>query len=219
MRKALIPMLASLALCGAGTAALLASNGGALANPRKPFMVALLGATDQLAQNLPETAPAAEMGTPPSFGLDMKQMCDDRYASEVGRMAYLEARLHLTDAEQPLFTHWKEVRVDIAKHRTAECAAHAGPGQDHADPVAQMGREEDMLKQRIADLEAERPVFSALYAVLAPDQRLTLAPPHPMMGHDRGPMNRGPMNQGPMDHGPMPPNGMGEMPPPPPPAP
>jgi hypothetical protein len=64
-----------------------------------------------------------------------------------------------------------------------------------------MSREEEMLKQRISDLDAERPAFSALYAALAPDQRQTLAPPRPMMGRD---------------HGPMPPaREMGDLPPPP----
>jgi hypothetical protein len=182
-------------------------------------MVALLGATDLLTQNVPEAVPTAEMGTPPSFGPDMRQMCDDRYASEVGRMAYLEARLHLTEAEQPLFAHWKDVRLDIAKRRSVDCTAHAVAGQDRADPVAQMGHEEDMLKQRIADIDAERPVFSALYAVLAPDQRRTLTPPHPMIGRDRGAMPP-PHEIGelppPHDMGELPSHEMADLPPPPP---
>ncbi len=203
MRKALIPMLASLALCGAGTLALIASDGHAQASPRKPVMVALLG-DFLVAQNLPDTPPNA-MGASRDFAPDPRQFCDERYAGEVGRMAYLEARLHLTDAEQPLFAHWKDVRLDSAKRQAADCNARtAAPDQDRADPVARMSREEAMLKQRITDLDAERPVFSALYAALAPDQRQTLAPPRPMMGRD---------------HGPMPPREVGDLPPPPPPVP
>ena len=206
MRKALIPMVASLVLCGAGMAALIASDERAQANPRKPMMVALLG-DFLVAQNLPDTPPQPGKGISVDFTPNPRQICDDRYAGEVGRMAYLEARLHLSDGEQPLFAHWKEVRLDIAKHRAADCNAHAAlPGQDRGDPVARMKTEEDMLKQRVADLNAERPVFAALYTVLAPDQRQTLAPPRPMM----------------RDHGPMPPmpHEIGDMPPPlPPPAP
>jgi hypothetical protein len=204
MRKALIPMLASLALCVAGTAALIASNGRAQANPRKPVMVALLG--DMLvAQNLPDMPPPPNAaGASGDFAPDPRQFCDERYAGEVGRMAYLETRLHLTDAEQPLFAHWKDVRLDAAKRQANDCAARTNTDRDRTDPVARMGREEAMLKQRIADLDAERPAFSALYAALAPDQRQTLAPPRPVMGRGRGPM--------------MPrPDGMGDMPPPPPP--
>jgi len=120
-------------------------------------------------------------------------------------MAYLEARLHLTDAEQPLFAHWKDVRLDSAKRQAADCASRTSEDRDGADPVARMSREEAMLKQRIADLDAERPAFSALYAALAPDQRQTLAPPRPMMGRDHGPMR--------------PPREVGDLPPPPPPVP
>jgi hypothetical protein len=206
MRKALIPMLASLALCGAGTAALIASNSHAQASPRKPVMVALLG-DFLVAQNLPDTPPppnaSGTSGAVRDFAPDPRQFCDERYAGEVGRMAYLETRLHLSDTEQPLFAHWKDVRLDAAKRQAAECASRTGE-IDRADPVARMGREEVMLKQRIADLDAERPAFSALYAALAPDQRRTLAPPRPMMGRDHGPM-------------PLPPHEMGDLPPPPPP--
>ena len=201
MRKALIPMLASLALCGAGTAALIASNGHAQASPRKPVMVALLG-DPLMAQNLPDTPPPPNArGASRDFAPDPRQFCDERYAGEVGRMAYLEARLHLTDAEQPLFGHWKDVRLDSAKRQATDCASRTSEDRDRADPVARMSREEEMLKQRISDLDAERPAFSALYAALAPDQRQTLAPPRPMMGRD---------------HGPMPPaREMGDLPPPP----
>jgi hypothetical protein len=203
MRKALIPMVASLVLCGAGTAALIASNERAQANPRKPMMVALLG-DFLVAQNLPDTPPAPGKGMSGDFTPNPRQICDDRYAGEVGRMAYLEARLHLGDSQQPLFARWKEVRLDIAKRRAADCSVHGFlPGQEQADPVERMKTEEDMLRQRAADLAAERPVFAALYAAMAPDQRQTLAPPRPMMARDHGPM--------------PPPRAMGGLPPPPPP--
>jgi hypothetical protein len=168
-------------------------------------MVALLGDM-LLAQNLPDTPPPPNAaGASRDFAPDPRQFCDERYAGEVGRMAYLETRLHLTDAEQPLFAHWKDVRLDAAKRQANDCAARTAADRDRADPVARLSREEAMLKERIADLDAERPAFSALYAALAPDQRQTLAPPRPMMGRDRGPM--------PMPHE------VGDLPPPPPPVP
>jgi hypothetical protein len=37
-----------------------------------------------------------------------------------------------------------------------------------------MGREEDRLKQRLADIEAERPAMEALYNALSPQQRIQL---------------------------------------------
>lgn len=186
MRKALIPMLASLALCGAGTLALIASNERAQASPRQPMMVALSSADALLAQNLPDASPASDMATATGFTPGLKQFCDDRYASEVGRLAYLEARLQLSETQQPLLAHWKDVRLDIAKRRAADCNARtASPDQDRADPVERMSREEAMLKQRISDLDAERPVFAALYDALTPEQRAALEP-------ERGFRGRGP---------------------------
>lgn len=192
MRKALIPMLASLALCGAGTAALITTNARAQSNPRNPVMALVAAPDDLMAQNLPTTP---DMQSDMAQG--MKQMCDDRYASEVGRMAYLGARLQLSDAERPLFDHWKDVTLDSAKRRASDCNSRtAAPDQDRANPVDRMGREEDMLKQRIADLDAERPVFAALYAALTPDQRELLSPPRRMMDRDRGSRRPRPMEMG-----------------------
>jgi hypothetical protein len=74
--------------------------------------------------------------------------------------------------------------------------------------VDRMSREEDMLKRRVADLDAERPALAALYAALTPTQREALSPHrHGMMG--RGMMARGMMGRGPME--------MGDHPAPPPP--
>ena len=56
MRKALIPMLASLALCGAATVALVATNARAQTNSRKPVMAALVAPGTMLAQNTPPPA-------------------------------------------------------------------------------------------------------------------------------------------------------------------
>ena len=63
------------------------------------------------------------------------------------------------------------------------------------NPAARMGREADMLKKRLADLEAERPVLAALYGALTPGQREMLSPRYhiEMAGGvmDRGMMRRG----------------------------
>src|ERR1700759_4303721 len=133
MRKALVPMLASLALCGAATAALVATNARAApTNTRKPVMVALVTPGTMLAQNSPATPGGHEMRMPPDMAAHMKRMCEDRYAREAGRMAYLEARLKLTSAQQPLFARWKDVSLDIAKRRSVDCGQHVTQ-RDHKE--------------------------------------------------------------------------------------
>ncbi len=212
MRKALIPMLASLALCGAATMALVASNARAQANPRKPVMVALV-APGKLAQNLPPgDRDAMRMPTAADMAARMKQMCEDGYAREVGRMAYLETRLNLTQSQQALFARWKEAKLGIAKRRGADCRQMgASPPGTMTSPVDRMTREEDRLKKRVADIDAERPALTALYNALTPEQRQDLSPgPRGMMG--RGMMGGGMMGGGMMGPGPM---NMGGPPPPP----
>ena len=215
MRKALIPMLASLALCGAATAALVATNARAQTNPRKPVMVALVGPGTMMAQNTPPPGGGRDMRgmhmpSPADMAARRKQMCEDRYAREVGRMAYLETRLDLSQTEQPLFASWKEAKLGIAKRHSDDCGQRMTQQRDRGtfSLVDRMGREEDMLKRRVADLDAERPALAALYAALTPAQREALSPHHHgMMG--RGMMAHDMMRQGPME--------MGDHPPPPPP--
>jgi hypothetical protein len=76
-----------------------------------------------------------------------------------------------------------------------------------------MGREQDMLKKRLADLDAERPALAALYDALTPKQREALSPNGRRMMAG-GAMDRGMMGRDMMRHGPMEP---GNHPPPPPP--
>lgn len=178
MRKALIPMFASLALCGAATVALVATNARAQTSPRKPMMVAQVGPGAMMVQNSSPPSDARDMRTMhvPSAA-EIKQMCEDRYAREVGRMAYLETRLDLNQAERPLFARWKEVKLDIAKRRNADCGQPMTRDDRRMDnPATRMGREADMLKKHLADLDAERPVLAALYDALTLGQREILSP-------------------------------------------
>ncbi|HEY2836009.1 MAG TPA: Spy/CpxP family protein refolding chaperone [Rhizomicrobium sp.] len=177
MRKALVPMLASLVLCGGATAALVVNARAAPTNTRKPMMVALVTPGAMLAQNSATPPGAREMRMPAEMTAHLKQMCEDRYAREAGRMAYLEARLKLTSAQQPLFARWKEAALDIAKRRGADCSQRVTQrDRKERNVVERMGREEEMLKRRIADLDAERPALGALYTALSSEQREALSP-------------------------------------------
>ncbi len=63
MRKALLPMIASLALCGAATGSLIATNASAAGTPKKPVMVAMV-TTPGLGMNAAAPMP---MARPPAF--------------------------------------------------------------------------------------------------------------------------------------------------------
>lgn len=246
MRKALLPMIAALALCGGATAALVAT---ARAQPetRKPMLVALVKPGETAAPptegGRPEPRPAAQS----AINARIRQMCEDGYARQAAALAYAEAKLSLTAAEQPLFERWKQVRLDNARRRSGECTTRMRPMNDRMPTVIdRMARRETMLKQRLAAIEAERPALEAFYNSLSAEQkhefgrdaarlmrmreRMAGGGPemmgpgmmgHPMMG--RGMMGRGMMGgQGMMRPGMMgppmpPPEGPGDAPPAPPP--
>jgi len=228
MRKALFPMVASLALCGAATAALVATNARAEQGGRKPVMIALVTPDKGGAM----AAPRAEGGPPP----DMReaageprreQVCKFLYARKAGELAFLEAKLSLSANQAPLYARWKQASLDVAKQHEGDCAGRK-PREARGRQLSMVDRlamEEDLLKRRLADIEAERPALTALFAALTPAQRQEFSQDdmrdmagrmHMMLGMmDRPRANVGFMRQGPMGG----PNGpMGGPPGPPPPA-
>jgi hypothetical protein len=219
MRKALLPLIASLALCGTATVALIATNARADQSGRKPVMVAL-ATSGELAG--PTAAPGAEGGSPPemmrAMGVRRQQMCKDIYAHKVGEMAFLEAKLSLNPSQEPLFDQWKQASLDIAKQRESDCTAHQPhkPGQ-RPSVVDRLTMEETMLKKRLANIEAIRPALSAFYASLTPAQKEEFGHGgmhrrggrmHMMMGmmggRPRPPEMGDHMSRGPMGAGPVP---------------
>jgi hypothetical protein len=230
MRKALIPMFASLALAGAAATAMVISSAHAQPGPHKPLMVAMTATPglEMAANDTPpgDARPLRGLGRPApgDIAARIKQMCQDQVARQTGQLAYLETKLNLTAAEQPLFQRWKEARLGIARRHADQCAqrparqaAQAPQGQTsqgqasqrqaartaRPGPADRMAREEDRLKLRLADIEAERPALEAFTNALSPEQKMELM--RGEMGGPRGMMMRrrfadamgpGMMNQG-----------------------
>jgi hypothetical protein len=169
-------MLASLLICGSAAAALIATNahaGQSNAPARKPLML--------LAQNQPAPETGREAGPPPPPDMDEAMMrgpqrgqfCQDLYAHKAGEMAFLEAKLQLTAPQQPLFARWKEVSMDSAKRHEGDCGVRVAQRRagERPDMMQRLDREEEMLKTRLADIQAERPALDALYVALSPTQK------------------------------------------------
>jgi len=169
MRKALLPMIGVLLLCGAATIALVATNARAAQDGRKPMMIALM-APDMARRTT--AAPPPESGSPRGVMREggREQICRDVYAGKAGELAFLEAKLSLDARQAPLFARWKQASLEIAKQNEGDCA---GPRRDLRRPSAvdRMTLEEDLLKKRLADIQAERPSLTALYNALTPAQK------------------------------------------------
>jgi hypothetical protein len=97
-------------------------------------------------------------------------MCQDHYAHEAGRAAYLEARLSLNDSQEKLFDNWKSVVLNDAEAHAKSCAAFTPPSSP-PDLLSRMAHEQEMLKSKLASLEAEMPALTALYQSLSAEQK------------------------------------------------
>jgi hypothetical protein len=168
MRKALLPILASLLVSGTA-GALIATN--AHAGSGKTVMM--------LAQNQASPEAARQDGPPPDLDEAMTrgprggQFCRNISALKAGELAFLETKLQLTTSQQPLFARWKDISMDIVKRHEGDCDSRVErlrAGQ-RPDMMARLDREEDRLKTRLADIQAERPALSTLYAALDPTQK------------------------------------------------
>ena len=180
-------MIASLALCGAATVALIATNAHAeQSTVHKPVMTVV--GQDELAGD-DTAAPAPDGGSPDMMrddGHRRAEFCKAMYAHKVGELAFMEAQLSLTPAQQPLFEHWKQASLDIAKQHEGDCSNHE-PHQRGERPsvVDRLNREETMLRQRLADIDAEKPALTAFYASLSDQQKQEFG--HDGMHHRGGP--------------------------------
>lgn len=157
------------------------------------------GATAVLAADRPRD-PMAGKVDPAAWH---KQMCTDHFARDVGRVAYIEAMLSLTDAQRPLFDSWKQAVLGSAKSREGACLSHrADMGKPHEHNILErQAHMQQMLQHRLADLTAEQPSLKALYDSLTPEQKQVFDRGGPM-GMHRGPHGMG--GHGDWDHhGPM----------------
>jgi hypothetical protein len=246
MSKRLAALSLSLMLGAAAITAIAANT--ATAQPQTTGNPVLLAQNTAAQPATRARGPACTPPTEAELASRRAERCENLSALAAGRLAYMEARLNLTAAQRAAFTRWRDIRLAAAKRMATTCAAAParGPGRGMGraagqpantqaappSPVERMAREETRLRQRLADLTAERPALEALYNSLTPEQRQKFRPEtggrHGGMGHGpRGPRMammmrdrmgpRGGMMRGgpggPMDRmGPPP----GDQPPPPP---
>lgn len=125
-----------------------------------------------------------------------KSMCGEHFAHESARLAYLQARLELTEQQAPAFRKWAEVESQTAGLERDACLA-VTPKPDEAPSIVE--RDAHMashLRIRLQGLDTARPALQALYEILTPEQRAILDHPHEgHPGFGRGPME-GAMGEG-----------------------
>jgi hypothetical protein len=148
--------------------------------------VVVLGATIAVAEVVRDRHDHGGRFDEADSGAWRQEMCADRYAHDVGRMAYLESRLALSDAQRPVFGTWKSAVLAAANSQKDNCAAHAADAGHPPTILDREARQELVLKARLAALDAELPSLKSLYQVLTPEQKAVFdRPRHGHEGHDR----------------------------------
>ncbi len=136
------------------------------------------------------------MGHGPMGGMAMpafspKDMCTEQVARRVGNRAYLKARLDLKPEQMTLWNNFEKAADEASAKDKARCAALPTEIKTPPTYMERMTMREDMMKARLAALEAVKPSLQALYAALTPEQKAIFDKPMRMgMGGGMGSMHR-----------------------------
>jgi hypothetical protein len=118
-----------------------------------------------------------------------QQMCTERYARKAGRLAYIEAKLALTDQQRPAWNKWRQTKLDAADQRRTSCLQNQPKESTESTAIDREARMEKRLSARLQQLQASRPALQALYDALTPEQKTLFdrsAVWHGHRGHHHG---------------------------------
>jgi periplasmic protein CpxP/Spy len=102
-----------------------------------------------------------------------QKMCTERYARKAARLAYLEAKLALTDQQRAAWNKWRQIKLDAAEQRRTTCLQHQHKEGANLTVIEREARLEKFLSNRLAQLQASKPALQALYDALSPEQKAT----------------------------------------------
>ena len=165
-----------------------------------------------MAQAPDPKGPPPEMGRHFDRGAMHKDMCEDHLARTAAKMAYVESKLTLTDAQKPLFAKWRQAVLDSAGKEKATCLADAPKAHDPKAPPAmptvieREARAESMLQAKLQMLQSTKPALEAFYNSLTDAQKESFnrMHEHGMRGHGFGHGgDHGPGGDGPFSHRPQ----------------
>jgi len=168
--------------------ALVLAAGFAFATPASAFD--LLEGKDliELAQATPagprgERAHGAERGERAERHFSPRSMCLDMAARRIGDRAYIKARLELKPEQVTAWNAFEKAADEASAKSMARCQTLPTEMKERPAYLERLTMEEDMMKARIATIEAVKPSLTALVGVLTADQKAILDRPRVGPGH------------------------------------
>jgi hypothetical protein len=113
-----------------------------------------------------------------------KAACEEHVARRAGNRAYLKERLDLKADQVSAWDTFQKAADEATAKEKAKCASLPTEMKNPPSFADRFNRREDMMKSRLATLEAVKPSLMALYDKLTPEQKAILD--RPMMGGRRG---------------------------------
>ena len=112
-----------------------------------------------------------------------RSMCLDMAARRVGDRAYLKARLELKPDQMTAWNAFEKAADEASAKSMARCQTLPTEMKERPTYLERLTMQEDMMKARIATIEAVKPSLTALVAVLTPEQKAILDRPNAGFGH------------------------------------
>ena len=123
----------------------------------------------------------------PDFAAMHKSMCEDHAAHTAAKLAFVETKLSLTDAQKPLFAKWRQAVMESATKQKTACLADAPPKPEATPTVLEHEqKEEAMLSARLQMLQSTRPALEAFYNSLTDAQKDSFNRLHDEHRHHHG---------------------------------
>lgn len=110
-----------------------------------------------------------------------KAACIDMVARRIGDRAYVKAKLELKPEQMTAWNAFEKAADEASAKSMARCQTLPTEMKERPGLVERLTMEEDMMKARIATIEAVKPSLTTLVGVLTADQKAILD--RPRMGH------------------------------------
>ena len=181
--------------------ALVLAAGFAFATPASAFDLFAEDDGIELAQATPpappppagprgERAKGAERADRVERSFSPKATCIDMVARRIGDRAYVKARLELKPEQMTAWNAFEKAADEASAKSMARCQTLPAEMKERPGYVERLTMEEDMMKARIATIEAVKPSLTALVGVLTADQKAILDRPRQGPGHMAHAMGR-----------------------------